>query len=236
MAYLNLTLQDPNSANFYFFLGTETANLPLWNLTRGCTFVNFSQNEPNMHYRFRLERKPNYYFVTIGLPVILTVVLMSFSFVIGPANGEKVTYAMTNVLVFLVVLFSITEAIPADSSLPIALIFLIILLITSALATLACTIIRNLATNEATLPLAQRLNTICLIGYVTLTVVQFIAFFIMFRVHVPLSVREQERRGGCTYSGPKCEDMFSSPSAWLRSYVDDRPADAPTGKSCYTEK
>ena len=157
---------------------------------------------------------------------------MVFTFILTPSNGEKVTYAMTILLAFLVTLFSVRDAMPPFSNIPLIQMLLITLLLTNTVATLLASLIRRLAMHPSTLEISHYTNRTCLIAYILLTTGQYSSVVFLFLTKMSASQKLQELEGSCTYDGPQCEDVSIPLTKSAVDYLRDRSSGT-SGKQCY---
>ncbi|CAG2223631.1 unnamed protein product [Mytilus edulis] len=66
-------------------------------------------------FRIVFERLPNYYIMSVIIPVILTAVLTSVTFILPVESGEKVGYILTVLLALAVLLIMFTDSMPTTS-------------------------------------------------------------------------------------------------------------------------
>ncbi|VDI60553.1 nicotinic acetylcholine receptor, invertebrate [Mytilus galloprovincialis] len=66
-------------------------------------------------FRIVFERLPNYYIMSVIIPVILTAVLTSVTFILPVESGEKVGYILTVLLALAVLLTLFTDSMPTTS-------------------------------------------------------------------------------------------------------------------------
>ncbi|VDI30561.1 Hypothetical predicted protein, partial [Mytilus galloprovincialis] len=68
-----------------------------------------------LFFRIVFERLPNYYIMSVIIPVILTAVLTSVTFILPVESGEKVGYILTVLLALAVLLTMFTDSMPTTS-------------------------------------------------------------------------------------------------------------------------
>ncbi|XP_071146251.1 neuronal acetylcholine receptor subunit alpha-6-like [Mytilus edulis] len=68
-----------------------------------------------LFFRIVFERLPNYYIISVIIPVILTAVLTSVTFILPVESGEKVGYILTVLLALAVLLTMFTDSMPTTS-------------------------------------------------------------------------------------------------------------------------
>ncbi|XP_069136713.1 acetylcholine receptor subunit beta-like [Argopecten irradians] len=71
--------------------------------------------QDNIIISLRLERKPQYYVLTVICPIVLLSLLDIFTFVIPADSGEKIGYSMTVLLSFAVLLTIVSSSLPVNS-------------------------------------------------------------------------------------------------------------------------
>ncbi|XP_071101679.1 neuronal acetylcholine receptor subunit alpha-7-like [Haliotis cracherodii] len=66
-------------------------------------------------FKFRLQRRPEYYGINIILPVVVLSILSALVFILPPDSGEKMGYSLTVLLSFAVFLTLIADRMPTTS-------------------------------------------------------------------------------------------------------------------------
>ena len=66
-------------------------------------------------FKFKMERKPQYYGMNVVLPIMVLSVLSSMVFVLPPESGEKMGFSLTVLLAFAVLLTLIADSMPTTS-------------------------------------------------------------------------------------------------------------------------
>lgn len=110
-------------------------------------------------FKFILKRRPLYYVFHIIAPCIIFMLLILFSFCLPPASGERVSLAITILLVFASFLQVISESLPRTSdSVPILSVFYMTIMAESALSLITTCIVlcfHHKGTKKENIPLPQ---------------------------------------------------------------------------------
>ncbi|XP_069105820.1 neuronal acetylcholine receptor subunit alpha-7-like [Argopecten irradians] len=81
--------------------------------------VQFSQEVSIIEFTLYLRRKPQYFYLSLGVPILLLCFLNPFVFLLPAASGERISFAVTMFLSMTVYMSSIGEVMPKVSD-PIA--------------------------------------------------------------------------------------------------------------------
>lgn len=70
---------------------------------------------PAVQFTLHLSRKYSYYLMNMLLPVVILAIMAPFVFLLPPASGEKIGYALTILLSLSVVMTLVSDNIPPTS-------------------------------------------------------------------------------------------------------------------------
>ena len=72
-----------------------------------------------MVFTFVFERRPDFYIITMIMPLIILSILGLLTFPLPPDSGEKISLGMAVLLSFVVIQVSVTQYLPSSySSMP----------------------------------------------------------------------------------------------------------------------
>ena len=71
---------------------------------------------PEIHFTIHLRRKPAYYVVILVTPLVMLHLLSTFSFLVPPDSGERLSYGLTTFLALSVFSLVIGENVPESST------------------------------------------------------------------------------------------------------------------------
>lgn len=125
---VNLTV-DENEIGFFDFVSNS-----VWEVTSMDAWDDVTNMETDVAFSIYLRRKPYYFIMSLVIPVIFLGILNPVVFIIPADAGEKMGYAVTIFLTFVVFLTIVSTSLPANSdSISIMSIYLVIKLLISAL-------------------------------------------------------------------------------------------------------
>nr|XP_034308493.1 neuronal acetylcholine receptor subunit alpha-6-like [Crassostrea gigas] len=125
---VNLTV-DENEIGFFDFVSNS-----VWEVTSIDAWDDVTNMETDVTFSIYLRRKPYYFIMSLVIPVIFLGILNPVVFIIPADAGEKMGYAVTIFLTFVVFLTIVSTSLPANSdSISIMSIYLVIKLLISAL-------------------------------------------------------------------------------------------------------
>ncbi|KAK3775001.1 hypothetical protein RRG08_036295 [Elysia crispata] len=101
--------------NLNYFSGNgEWTLLSIWH--ERTTYIEAVNEYARIYYYFKVKRKPLFYGLTHLLPVMVTAFLTVFVFVLPAESGEKISYSLTVLLSFMVILTLIADDLPPTAS------------------------------------------------------------------------------------------------------------------------
>ena len=105
----------PKNAEVLFDFYEDNAE---WEITESSSTALIEDNVSIVEYTIKITRRPVYYVVNLLAPIILLGALNSFVFILPTESGERIGFAMTCFLAYVVFIAMIMEFLP--SSVPIA--------------------------------------------------------------------------------------------------------------------
>jgi nicotinic acetylcholine receptor alpha-7 len=107
-----------------------------WDITNVTHDVFENVHLPTIVFNYHIQRKPLFIITNMVMPIVLLGVLNIFTFVLPIESGERTSFAVTLFLTFVVVMTVVSETLPATDKMGYFSIFLILRIVTSALATM----------------------------------------------------------------------------------------------------
>ncbi|XP_061195213.1 neuronal acetylcholine receptor subunit alpha-6-like [Saccostrea echinata] len=106
---VNLTVSE-DKLGFYDFVENS-----VWEVTSTDAVNDFASYEPTVSFIVHLKRKSLYYIMNVFLPIIFLGILSPVVFIIPADAGEKMGYAVTIFLTFVVFLTIVSSNLPVNS-------------------------------------------------------------------------------------------------------------------------
>lgn len=106
---VNLTVDD-NMIGFFDFVSNS-----VWEVTSVDAWDDITNMETDVTFSIYLRRKPYYFIISLIIPVIFLGILNPVVFIIPADAGEKMGYAVTIFLTFIVFLTIVSTSLPANS-------------------------------------------------------------------------------------------------------------------------
>ncbi|XP_061195214.1 neuronal acetylcholine receptor subunit alpha-6-like [Saccostrea echinata] len=106
---VNLTVSK-DKIGFYDFVENS-----VWEVTSTDAVNDFTSSEPTVSFIIHLQRKSLYYIMNVFLPIIFLGILSPVVFIIPADAGEKMGYAVTIFLTFVVFLTIVSSNLPVNS-------------------------------------------------------------------------------------------------------------------------
>lgn len=130
-------------------LWNENITHPLWTLTGQMAKIPASSNISGIEVWFRLERRPDFYVLTLMVPTLLISITTTLALILPSHSTEKVQTILTSILSYFLLMLNFTQIMPqASESIPILAIFYILIISLGAFASIMCAMIVRLSNAE----------------------------------------------------------------------------------------